>query len=85
MYEIRKIGNLSGYLHEIEIDDPSKILVFQVPRKTDQMSEAYRDESIKIIQDCLKTSQPVLVVGCDINIFEVFSTDVSALKLKGLI
>ncbi len=85
MKEIRKSGSLAGYLHEIDIGDPTKVLIFQVPRTTVQISEAYRNESLRIIQECMPVSQSVLIVGCDVNVYEAFSLDVAALKLKGLV
>lgn len=84
MKEIRHpTYGLVGYMHEINADYQS-LLVIQLPRLTRTLSPASAEDAIK----CLKTvpdNKNILLVGCDVNLYELTGSDLSMLKLKGLV
>lgn len=85
MNSIQIVNPVSGYagmLSEVELN-PSAVLVFQLPRRTDAMSEAYVNETKKFLSKILPEGKTALLIGSDINIYEVLSEEVVFLKLKG--
>lgn len=76
---------LVGYLHEVECNSNDSILIFQLPRKTEMLSNSYVDEAKNILFKSLPPGRSALIIGCDVNIFEIASEDMLSLKLKGLI
>jgi hypothetical protein len=77
------VAGTIGYMHEIETK-PDSMLVFQVPRRTEQMSNSYM-ESIKDAIHRLYPDKQILIIGCDVNLYELAGSDALCLKLKGLI
>lgn len=76
---------LLGYLHDIPQSDPDSILVFQLPRATNQMNSAYLEGILCAARKMLPEGKRVMIIGCDVNIYEIAGPDAVALKLKGII
>ncbi len=76
---------LIGYLHEVEHAAPDSLLVFQLPRATEQMNDSYIQNARKMLASAIGNTRPTLIIGCDVNIYELTGADASILKLKGLI
>lgn len=74
-----------GWLHEIEQTSNDSILIFQLPRATSQINEAYIDAARKALKEVFQSSKQTLLIGCDINIYELAGPDAVILKLKGII
>lgn len=70
---------------EFRFSDPDSVMVIQVPRPTNQLSDIY----IRGIREELDKYTPpgrcVYIVGSDVNFFELTGLDCTALKIKGLI
>ena len=77
-------SGITGFLHEINLN-PDSILIFQLPRTTDQLSSIYIEGSLKSIKEILPAGKKAMVVGCDVNVYELPGMDASVLILKGLI
>jgi hypothetical protein len=73
-----------GYLHEMEYDKDS-ILVFQLPRATNMLSEVYIAGAVKSLRDILPDGKKAIVVGCDVNVYQIAGIEATALILKGII
>ena len=86
MVELRDgaIG-LLGYLHEIPKEDPGSMFVFQLPRATEQLSATYIEGIMNAAKKMLPEGQRVMIIGCDVNIYEIAGQDAVALRLKGII
>lgn len=74
-----------GYLHEVECAENDSILIFQLPRATNQLSNIYIDQAKESLERMLPPGRSSLVVGCDVNVYELAGADAIILKLKGLI
>ena len=74
-----------GWLHEIEQTSNDSLLVFQLPRATHQINEAYIDAARKALKEVFQSSKQTLLIGCDVNIYELAGPDAVILKLKGII
>lgn len=86
MTELRDpVQGLLGYLHEIEIKEPTSVLIFQLPRETKQLSESYLQGVMGAAKRMLPKDRPVMFIGCDVNVYELAGTDAVMLKLKGII
>jgi hypothetical protein len=85
---IRPITNPSegivGYLHELSISHDT-ILVFQLPRKTDMLSDTYIQGALKSVKECIPEGKKAIVIGADVDIYTIAGEDAVVLKLKGLI
>lgn len=77
---------LVGYLHRIDLSNPDAVLVIQLPRETKMISNSYLEGVMKSIKDLLPgVQQQILVIGADINIYELAGEDALSLKLKGFL
>jgi hypothetical protein len=74
-----------GYLHEVECNEPHSILIFQLPRETRFLSETYISGAMDMVRKSLPEGRSALVIGCDVNVYELAEADAIILKLKGLI
>lgn len=74
-----------GYLHEVECNEERSILIFQLPRRTDTISQSYIAGAMDSIRNSLPSNRSALVIGCDVNVYELAEADSIILKLKGLI
>lgn len=80
-----RFGNLVGNLHEIEPKESHSILVFQLPRATNMLNEAYIESAMKTIRESLPAGRKALIIARDVNIYELAEADSIILKLKGII
>ena len=76
---------LIGYLHEVECAESDSVLIFQLPRTTKMLSETYIQGAMDSVRKSLPTGRSALVIGCDVNVYELAAADAIILKLKGLI
>jgi hypothetical protein len=76
---------LVGHLHEIEFTEPTSILIFQLPRKTEQINSEYAKAALDALRPALPEGRKAVVIGCDVNVYEMAGPDAVTLKLKGLI
>jgi hypothetical protein len=76
---------LIGFLHEVECKDADSALVFQLPRETKMLSETYVKGAMDSVKKMLPQGRAALVIGCDVNIYELAGADALLLKVKGLI
>lgn len=74
-----------GYLHEVECNEPNSILIFQLPRSTAQINESYVKGAMDLIKKSLPEGRTALIIGCDVNVYELAEADAIILKLKGII
>jgi hypothetical protein len=75
---------LIGYMHEIEYKTDS-VLVFQLPRATNQLSEAYLKHAKEALMQAMPEGRIGIMIGADVNIYELAGQEAVMLKLKGLI
>lgn len=75
---------LVGFLHEIEYDKDS-ILVFQLPRKTEQLSDVYVGGALKTLREIIPDGKKAIVIGADVNIYSIAGEEATMLLLKGII
>lgn len=74
-----------GTLHEHVFESPESLLVMQLPRETRMLSDIYVKAAIEQARKAVGTNRNILIIGCDVNIYEVSGADATAMKLKGLI
>lgn len=78
------ISGLVGYYHEIEYDKDS-LLVFQLPRATNMLNSHYVEGALKSLREVLPDGKKAIVIGADVNIYEIAGQDATVLVLKGII
>lgn len=74
-----------GWLHEVECKDNDSVLIFQLPRATNQLSNVYVDGAKESIAKMLPPGRSALIIGADVNIYELAGADAVMLKIKGII
>ena len=74
-----------GYLHEVECTTDDSVLIFQLPRRTDMISKGYIESARAALKESLPTNRNTLIMGCDVNVYELFGADAVIMKLKGII
>lgn len=74
-----------GTLHEITFNEPNSILIFQLPRKTEMLSDVYVKGTMSTLKAALPEGRIAVIMGCDVNVYELPGADSVMLKLKGLI
>ena len=74
-----------GWFHNIEYTAPYSILVFQLPRPTEYLSEVYIKGAKTVIDDLVPSGRSYIFVGSDVNIYELAGEDAVFLKLQGKI
>jgi len=88
MNSIKEIKNpvqgIVGYLHEIEYAKDS-ILVFQLPRSTAMLHDTYVQGAIRSLREILPDGKKAIVLGADVNIYEIAGEEATMLILKGII
>lgn len=73
-----------GTMHEIKFEAPDSMLVLQVARETRMLSDSYVNTAMEAAKKVVG-DRPILVIGCDVNLYELTGADATALKLRGLI
>lgn len=79
-----RFGGKAGTLATIPVTS-GEVLVFQVPRTTDMMSEAYRDSAKKALNQVLPPGVEAIMIGADVDIYTICSEDATVLRLKGIL
>lgn len=74
-----------GYLHEVECKDNDSILIFQLPRHTANLSKIYVDGAMESVRQSLPPGKNALILGADVNVYELCGADAVILRLKGII
>lgn len=74
-----------GTVHEIVFESPDSMLVMQLPRETRMLSDLYMKAARDQLAQILPADRKVLLIGCDVNIYELTGADATAMRLKGLI
>jgi len=77
-------GGTIGFIHEVELN-PDTVLIFQLPRETKMLSNSYVEGALKAAREALPPGRKAVVVGADVNVYELCGQDAIALKLKGLL
>ncbi len=86
MREIKSpTAGLVGYLHEVECTSNDSILIFQLPRSTQMLSDSYVQGAMASVKKMLPEGRSALIIGADVNIYEIAGADALVLKLKGLL
>jgi len=78
------VAGIIGILHDIDYNKDS-ILVFQLPRHTAMLNEQYIQSAIKSLREILPDGKKAIVIGADVNIYEIAGPEATMLVLKGLI
>ena len=78
------ISGLVGELHEIKVQE-GNVLVFVMPRATRLMNGSYKDEGKRALEEILPNGTNALIMGADVDIYELCGEEALSLKLKGLI
>lgn len=88
MNEIKPVGDnvtgTVGFLHKLTKPSDS-VYIFQLGRKTDMLSEPYINGALKSLREVLPDDTKAIVIGCDVNVYELAGADATMLVLKGLI
>lgn len=74
-----------GWLHEVDTVDNQSILVFQLPRNTAQLNADFANNAKEKLAKFLPAGRSALLIGADVNVYELFGADAVILKLKGII
>jgi hypothetical protein len=82
--EIKNHTGIIGYLTEVEYAEKDSVLVFQLPRSSNMISQTYAQEIRNSIKQIIP-GRDVLIIPGDVNIFEIAGEDMLALKLKGIV
>ena len=77
------MGQYVGELIPIEIRNTS-VLVFQLPRQTNMLSDVYVRGAMNAVKNVLPDGTKALVIGSDVNIYELAGDAAVVLKLKGI-
>lgn len=82
--DVKNSGGSVGKLHDISSPSDS-ILIFQVNRLTKDINQSYLDSARDSLKNVLPEGKSAIVVGCDINVYELAGSEAIVLKLKGII
>jgi hypothetical protein len=75
---------LVGDLHEIGVKE-GNVLIFVMPRATRLMNGNYKDEGKKALEEILPDGRTALIMGVDVDIYELCGEEALSLKLKGML
>ena len=76
---------LVGYMHEVICTDNDSVLIFQLPRVTEQLSDSYVAGALETAREMLPKGRTAMIIGADVNIYELAGADAVLLKLKGIL
>jgi hypothetical protein len=76
---------LVGFLHEVECETSDSVLIFQLPRETKMLSDSYVQGALETLSKMLPKGKKALVLGADVNVYELAGADAIILRLKGII
>lgn len=77
----------TGYVGELTTisSEPGDVLIFQLPRHTHMLSENYLNEAKLALDKCLPEGKHSVIVGSDVNVYQLCGRDAVTLKLKGIL
>jgi len=78
------MSGLVGELHEISVKE-GNVLLFVMPRATRLMNDSYKDEGKRALQEVLPDGRTALIMGIDVDVYELCGEEALSLKLKGLL
>ncbi len=81
---INPTQGLVGYLYEADVPSDS-LLVFQLPRRTDMLSETYIRGAMDSLRGVLPEGRRAIVIGADVNIYSIAGEEATALILRGIL
>lgn len=61
------------------------VIFVQLPRRTEFLSAGYKDQAKQAIFEAMPNVVDVVLIGCDVNIAEVYGEDAMEMRLSGLI
>ena len=64
---------------------PGNILVVQLPRPTNMLSDSYVEGALRSVRAALQTDQVALLIGSDVSLYELAGEAAVELKLKGIL
>lgn len=64
---------------------PGNILVVQLPRPTNMLSDAYVEGAMRSVRAALNSDQVALLIGSDVSLYELAGEAAVELKLKGIL
>ena len=64
---------------------PGNILVVQLPRPTNMLSDAYVEGAMRSVRAALHSDQVALLIGSDVSLYELAGEAAVELKLKGIL
>lgn len=73
-----------GEIHKIPVGQ-DEVVIFQLPRKSGQLSSAYLDNARQIANEVLPNGSNAIIIGSDVDIFTICGEDALTLKLKGFL
>ena len=73
-----------GELHTLDVEKDN-VLIFQLPRRTDMLSEVYLAGCIDALKKMNPDIRNIIVVGADVDVYELCGKEAVLLKLKGII
>lgn len=71
-------------LHELVYSTPDSVFVIQVPRETRMLSDVFVSGILDRLKDVIPPGRKAMIIGNDVNIYEITGADASILKLKGI-
>ena len=64
---------------------PGNILVVQLPRPTNMLSDSYVEGAMRSVRAALQSDQVALLIGSDVSLYELAGEAAVELKLKGIL
>lgn len=74
------IGNIKEYTPSEDM-----VLMVQLPRTTDQLSDVYLENIRNRMRKYIPENTGIIFIGSDVQMAEVFSMDITAMKLQGIL
>lgn len=85
--DIQIKDNLNQYVGRmVDVNiKPGNILVVQLPRPTNMLSDAYVEGAMRSVRAVLHSDQAALLIGSDVSLYELAGEAAVELKLKGIL
>ena len=85
--DIQINDNLNQYVGRmVDVNiKPGNILVVQLPRPTNMLSDSYVEGAMRSVRAALHSDQVALLIGSDVSLYELAGEAAVELKLKGIL
>lgn len=85
--DIQIKDNLNQYVGRmVDVNiKPGNILVVQLPRPTNMLSDSYVEGAMCSVRAVLRSDQDALLIGSDVSLYELAGEAAVELKLKGIL